>query len=160
MCLPDGTDGYLAHAPVQHLAFLHQAGNRFRYRVNRHLGIGPVLVQQVDVVGFQPPQRALHCLSDGLRAAVQPHGNPVLDIKADFGCDLHLIPHIRQRFAQNFLAGIRAVHLSGIEKGFALFKCLPRKAHHVLFLRDGRISGYHPHAAQSDRADGQRTCFP
>ena len=45
-------------------------GHRADHVLDRHRGVHAVLVEQVDVVGREPPQRALHHLADVLGPAV------------------------------------------------------------------------------------------
>jgi len=53
---------------------VHHASRERRRRaghvLDRHVGIDPVLVKQVDVVGAQPAQRALERFADVFRPAV------------------------------------------------------------------------------------------
>ena len=40
--------------------------------LDRHLGIDPMLVEQVDSIGFEPLEHTFRCDLDVLRTAVQP----------------------------------------------------------------------------------------
>ena len=81
------------------------------------VGVGPVLVEQVDVVCPQPFQGTLYGFADGGRAAVQPNGLAVLDGKAKFRGNDYLVPDPLQGLSENLFAGIGAVDLGGVEKG-------------------------------------------
>ena len=60
----------LGQAEEAHLALAHELGHRADDVLDRHRGIDAVLVEQVDVVGAQPAQRAFDRLADVLGPAV------------------------------------------------------------------------------------------
>ena len=68
---PDGLRARLAQAEEPRLPLRDQLGHGADDVLDRHLGIHAVLVQQVDVVGAEPLERALHRLADVRRAAVE-----------------------------------------------------------------------------------------
>ena len=140
---------------MEHLSLLHQLRDGLRHRFHRDVGVGPVLVEQVDVVCPQPSQGTLYGLADGGRAAVQPNGLAVLDGKAKFRGNDHLVPDPLQGLSENLFAGIGAVDLGGVEKGGPLVHRLSGKADHVLLVWDGGIGRDHTHAAEAHTAHGQ-----
>ena len=83
----------LRQAEEAHLAcgdeLAHGAGDI----LDRHRRVDAVLVEQVDVVGPQPLQRALDGRADVLRAAVGPASDllAVLEPEAELGGDHHLV---------------------------------------------------------------------
>ena len=54
-----------------HLSLADQVGHRADDVLDRHVGIGAMLVEQVDMVGVEPLQRSIHDLADVLGAAVE-----------------------------------------------------------------------------------------
>jgi len=54
-----------------HLARVDQLLHRARHVLDRHLRVDPMLVEQVDGVGLEPPQRGVGDLLDVLRPAVE-----------------------------------------------------------------------------------------
>ena len=66
--------GRLAEADVQHLALFHQLGHRADGFLDRDVGIDPVLVEEVDVVGAESLERPLDRAADvGGRAVHRAH---------------------------------------------------------------------------------------
>ncbi|EPM76057.1 hypothetical protein A221_17647 [Pseudomonas syringae pv. actinidiae ICMP 18801] len=76
-----------------------------------------MLIQQIDVIGFQSTQRTLNGESNTFGPAVQSLLCIVgADGEAEFCGDHDLIANWRQRFADNLLIEIGAVELGGIEE--------------------------------------------
>src|SRR5215212_6086563 len=60
--------------------------------LDRHLGVDPVLVQQVDPVGVEPAQRILDGGPDVVRLAVESVRAAVVDAEPELGGDHDLVP--------------------------------------------------------------------
>lgn len=76
-----------------------------------------MLVQQVDVIGPQPPQRGIDHLADVLRPAV--HASDLAggrDVEAELRRDDDALPYRRKCLADDFLARVRAIGFGGIEE--------------------------------------------
>jgi hypothetical protein len=62
----------LGKAEMLHLAagdeLLHRAGDIF----DRHIGVGPVLVEEINAVGLEPLQGLIGDFANTLRPAVEP----------------------------------------------------------------------------------------
>jgi hypothetical protein len=62
-----------------------------------------VLIEQVDRVGAQSAQRGIGDALDLLGAAVERDGAAVFDAPPELRGDDHLVPHRRERLADEFL---------------------------------------------------------
>ena len=127
--------------------------------LDRHRRIDAVLVEQVDVVGPEPPQRALDHLADMLGPAVRS-GRPlaVLDAEAELRGDRHLVAPPLQRPAQQLLVGEGAVDLGRVEEGAAELEGAVDGGDGLRLVRRA-VGLAHAHAAQADRRDS-RPCRP
>src|SRR5687767_10814445 len=76
-----------------------------------------MLVIKIDVVSSEALQRFLDDAPDSLRPAVQPVG--AVDLEAELRGDCDLVAYRREGFADEFLVGVRAVDLRGIEERHA-----------------------------------------
>ena len=65
-------------AEEAHLPFAHELGHRADDVLDRHRGIDAMLVEQIDVIGLQPAQRAFDGLADVRRPAVHAGDAAVL----------------------------------------------------------------------------------
>jgi len=68
--LPNGVYPGLGETEVADLSLVDQLLDRAGHVLDRHVGIDPVLVKKVDVVGAQPAQRALEHFADVFGPAV------------------------------------------------------------------------------------------
>jgi hypothetical protein len=155
----DRARGGLRQAEVQHLARLDQvldgAGDVF----DRHLGVDPVLVVQVDPVGAQPAQRVVDRTPDAVRTAAQSARlRPVLgEREPELGRDPHLVPQRLEGLPDDVLIGERAVHLRGVEERDAEFGRATDHRDPILPCRSagGAVGAGQAHAAVADLRDGQ-----
>src|SRR4029077_16018086 len=96
---------------------LSQGTNRF---LDGCVRVDAVLVVQVDVVGAEPRQRALHGDPDAGRAAVETAlCAPGVRDEAELGGEHDLVPAVPDGPADELLVVIRAVDLGGVEEGDA-----------------------------------------
>jgi hypothetical protein len=124
----------IAHPNGTDLPLLLQGEQRVHGLGHRRGGILPVRDVEVDVVGVQPRQAALHLVGDGLAAQVAVHRLPFLveemralvrvPYQAAFGGDHRLVPPADQGFPQQFLGtpqpvGRRSVDQphTGVQRG-------------------------------------------
>ena len=77
-----------------------------------------MLVEQVDAIGFQPPQRPFDRLPDVLGMAVQaqPLMRLGVELEAELRRDHHLITHWSEPVPDELLVDVRAVYLGGVEQ--------------------------------------------
>jgi hypothetical protein len=102
---------------VRDLALCDQVLDRAGDLLDGRLGVHAVLVEELDPVGLQAPERCFGDLSDVFRAAVEA---PTLsrlriDVEPEPGRDDHLVTTGGERFADEFFVDERAVDLGGVE---------------------------------------------
>src|SRR5439155_5732108 len=107
------------HADVERLAGPYDVGERLHRLFQRRLVVVPVRLVQVDVVGLQPPQRAVDRFEDVLAGQA-----PVVAARAgrpvDLGEDLQALPALPlQRPAEHRLRARTGVHVGRVERGDA-----------------------------------------
>ena len=119
----------LRHAEVAHLAGLDQLLHRPGDLLDRDVGVDAVLVEEVDVVGPQPPQRVL----DGARGS-SPAGcraafaaGVAFEVEAELRRDHDLLAHRLERLPDEILVRVRPVHLRRVEERHAALDGLPRR---------------------------------
>ena len=93
---------------------LHRAGDVF----DVHVGIDSMLVQKIDPVRPQAPERRLNVSPDVLRAAIHSIAGPSI-LETEFGCDHHLFAERFQCFTDQLFIGVRAIGLCGIKERYA-----------------------------------------
>lgn len=120
---PQGRRAGLRQAQVAHLSGPDEFGHGADHVLDGHLGVDPVLVEQVDAVGPQSLQRLLDHRADALGPAVEreaPLG--ALEIESELGREYYPVASAAaQHPPEEFLVGIGAVNLGGIEQGHARF---------------------------------------
>ena len=149
----DGAGAGLGHPEVAHLAGLDELLDRARDVLDRDVGVDAVLVEQVDRVGAQPPQRPVDGGADVLGSAVHAAGlrAVLVEVEAELGGDDDLVAHRLERLADELLVVERAVDLGGVEERDA---AVDGRAHEVdhLRARRPRPEGLaHAHAAEAER---------
>ena len=72
MRFADGRSAGLRKAEMPDLALLNQFFNCSRHIFNRHGGVNPVLIKELNAVSVQPFQRLLNYLADMLRLLLRP----------------------------------------------------------------------------------------
>src|SRR6187455_2554415 len=83
---PDVPLAGFREAEIEHLTLTHQVGHCTNHVLDRHRGIYTMLVQQVDAVSLQPPERALDPLLYTFRPAIQSR-HASLDREPELCCD-------------------------------------------------------------------------
>jgi hypothetical protein len=104
----------LGEAEVLHLALLDQLLHRAGDLFDRHRGIDPVLVVEIDAVGPQPLQRRLDHFADVCRLAVKAAAG--LHVESELGCDDDLVPERSKRLTDEIFIGERSVHLGRVKE--------------------------------------------
>src|SRR5258708_27931768 len=115
-----------------YLALLDQLTYRPGHLLHRHFWIDTVLIQQVNVIGLQSLERAFDGLTEILRPA-RCFGADLLSVlepKAKFGGDDHLVAPVLERPAGQLLAGGGTIALGRIEEAASdpdgTFQCSDR----------------------------------
>ena len=107
----------LGQPDVAHLALRDQLRDRADGVLDRRVRVDAVLVVQIDVVGAEAAQRTLDRGADVGRAAVQVAwaAAGVRD-HAELRGQHHLVAAALERLADEFLVGVRAVDLGGVDE--------------------------------------------
>ena len=87
----DGACAGFRQSPVQYLSLLHQILDRSGNFFHRHVWIDTVLVQKVNIICTQPPERPFHCATDMVGTAVQSGRLPFLDPETELRADFHFV---------------------------------------------------------------------
>ena len=143
----------LGEAEPAHLARRDQLADRAGDVLHRHVRVDAVLVEQVDAVRPEPPERALDGAPDVVGPAVDPavvDPGVGIDVPAELGGDLHPVAHRLQRLADHLLVGEGTVDLGGVEEVHA---ALDRGAQQLDHLRP---VGQLPRLAVAHGAERQR----
>jgi len=144
----------LGQAEVLDLSLADELLDGAGHILDGHLRIHTMLIQKVDAVGPQALQRRVDHAADVLGAAVQPLPG-VTVVKSELRCDHDLIAHRRERFADHAFVDVWTIGLGTVEKGHAAVKGCTDQLHSVCRVGGGAIAEAQPHAAQTERRDGQ-----
>jgi len=104
---------------VPHLPFLNQVLHRSRHVFDRHRGVNPVLIVQVNRLDPEPFERTLGALLDVLGPAIHKLLPAGIDLDPELGGDHHLPADGSQGFADEGLVAEGAVHFSRIKERHA-----------------------------------------
>ena len=108
------------------LAGLDELLDRARHILDRHLGIHPVLVIEVDRTYAQPLQRAVDDMADAVGMTGDPAARLALlrvDVEAELGGDHDLVAVRGECLANKLLVGKGPVDLRGVEERDAPIDC-------------------------------------
>jgi hypothetical protein len=156
---PDRALACLREAEEPHLPLGNEIGHGADYVLDRYRGIYPMLIQEIDVVGTQPAERAFDGLADVRRAAIQLDRALFVatDLEPELRSDHDLVSPSLDGPADQLLVGERPIHLGGVEEGATQldgpmnggdgFPVIP------LFRRSVRLT--HAHAAETEGGHGQ-----
>ncbi len=140
----------LRQADEAHLAGLDQPRHGADDLLDRHRGVDPVLVEQVDVVEAEAPQRGVDHLTDVLGAAVDAGGLAVrADAEAELGRHHDAVAAAFQGLAEQRLVGEGPVDLGGVEIGDAELEGAVDRGDRFGVVRRA-VGLAHAHAAEAD----------
>ena len=108
-----------------------------------------MLVQQIDAVRAQTPERRFDHFPDVFGAAVRARERALADDEAELGRDPHLVAPACERAAQQFLVRVRPVDFGRVEEGAAQVDGAVDRRDRFRVVRCA-IRMAHAHAAQSD----------
>ena len=143
-----------------------QIGHHLGHRLGLHPGIHAVLEVQVNVVGLEPPEGALHGTTDGLGPGIRDQGlvhrrAGLVKADAELGDDLDPVPYVLQGLSHQLLVlmGVvrGAVGLGGVEQGVAQIKGGPDGPDGLAPLGGGAVGVAEAHAPQAH--SGYRQVF-
>ncbi len=117
--------------------------------LDRHVGIDPVLVQEVDRLDAQALQRAIHGPANMLRAAADPMvlARLGIDVEAELGGDHHRVADRAERFADHLLVGEGPVDLRRVEEGHPALHGGADQGDTLVLGQFGRVAEADAHAA-------------
>ena len=145
----------LGQADVQDLALGDQLGQGADGVLDGRVRVDPVLVVEVDAVGTQPLEGALDRGADVRRAAVE-HSGAAAGVRDEAELRRHhdIVATPLEGAADEFLVGVGAVDLGGVDVGDAQVECPLDGADRlgVAAVRVEVIAG-HRHRAESDARD-------
>ncbi len=106
----------LAQSEVANLSLGDQLGHGADRLLDRHAPVQPVLVVEVDVIDAEPPQRRLAGMANVLGPAVDGEAAvPVTGGEPELGGDDDLVATALHRPPDQFLVGVGAVDVGGVE---------------------------------------------
>src|SRR5215212_4247440 len=154
MGTPDRPYPCFGEAEVLDLALpdqlLHGAGDV----LDRYVWIDPVLVEEVDAVGLQAPERLLGDPTDPLGPAVEALLR-IAVLEAELRRDYDLVPERGERLAHDLLVRVGAVCLRGVEKGDAALVGRPDQRDRLPCFGRGAISEAQAHGTVAEGGDLQ-----
>src|SRR5947207_4340690 len=106
----------LREAEKAHLPFAHELRHRADDVLDRNVLVDAVLVEQVDGIGSEPPERPFHRVADMLGPAVETRGFSVDDPEPELRCDHDFPPAAGDRAPDQVLVGEGTVHLGRVEE--------------------------------------------
>src|SRR5258708_868585 len=118
MGAPDVGYASLGKTEKSYLSLLDQIAYRTGHLLHRHFWIDTVLIKKVNVIGLESLERAFYGLTDILRSASCFGADllSVLETKAKFGADDHLVAPVLGRPAEQLLVGEGTIALGRIEE--------------------------------------------
>ena len=146
---PDGAGACLRQSEVQHLALLYQLCHGVGHLLYGRGRVYAVLIQQVDVVGAQPPQRALNGPAHMGHAAVESRRTTLLNTESELCGYLNIVSYGLQGLAHPLFACVRAVNLGRVKQRNALFVGAAYQRHHVAAVITAAIIAHHGQAAKA-----------
>jgi DNA-binding transcriptional LysR family regulator len=145
----------LREAEVPDLALADELAHGADDVLDRHGLVHAVLVQQIDVVRLQTPERGVDDLAQVLGPAVQPHRLPLLDRKAELGRDHGLIAPSLQGTPEQLLVVERTIDLGRVEHRHAELEGAVDRGDGLGIVASA-IGLTHAHAAEPERGHLQR----
>jgi hypothetical protein len=138
---------------VLDLAGLDEVLDRAGDVLDGHLRVDSVLIVEVDGVDPEPAQGAVDDLLDDFRTAGDPPARLAfdrVDVPAELGGDHDLALVRGEGLADEFLVGVGAVDLGGIEEGDATVHRGADERDHLLPVGPIAVPASHAHTAQPD----------
>src|SRR5215469_4347241 len=146
----------LREAEVPHLARADQFLHRPRNLLDGDLGIDAVLIEQINDIAPESPERGFCDLPDVLGSTVEARlATFGADVESEFCSDHHLIAARRERLPYQLLVRERAVHLRRVEERHATINGCPDEGDHLLLVTRWPVARAHAHAAEAERRDFQ-----
>ena len=142
----------LRQPPTSDLAGIHQVSDGAGEVFDGCLGIDPVLVVEVDVIGPQSAQRAVDRVTDiaGEQHPASRLPSYGIDVLCVLGGDDDRLAHRLQRLSDELFVGVRSVDLRGIEEGHASVHGRADHVDHLSPVGVAAVAAGHTHASEPD----------
>jgi hypothetical protein len=150
-------DAGFGQPEVLHLALANQVFHRPGHVFDGHIGIDPVLVEQVNGLDLEPFEGGFDDLPDVLGLAVEAALLTGVAVETELRRNYDFVTERGEGLADKFLVDKGAVDFSGVEERDALFDGRADDGDHLLFIPGGAIAKAHAHAAQAEGGDFQLT---
>jgi hypothetical protein len=152
----DGRHGGLRHAEVPDLALRNQVPDGSGDILDGNARIDTMLIEEIDPICLEPPERGLGNLSNVGRATVDAgHLFALLDFEAELGREDDLVPDRRQGFADQLFVRERTVDFGGVEEGDSCVHGRPEDRDPLRPTRAAAVAGIEAHAAKAQSRDLQ-----
>jgi hypothetical protein len=142
-------------AEIADLSLLDQLFHRADDIFHRHFGVDAMLIEKVDRFDLEPAKAALDGAPDLIGTAADPTkmvAGSLVDVPAEFGGDLDLIPQRRQRLADHLLIGPGVVNCGSVEEIDPALDRLTNERDHFRAILD--FTGFAiAHAAECEGGD-------
>src|SRR5947207_7683998 len=151
VCPTDGLHSCFREPEVLDLTFLNQVLHGSGHVLDWHRRINAMLIEQIDRIDLESPERCFGDLLDVFRPAICARLPSVsTKLETEFGGDHYLIANGSERFAHEFFVCERAVRFSSIEKRYAAFYRRPNQRDHFLLVCRRTIAIAHSHATEPE----------
>ena len=124
-----------------------------RHLLDRHIGIDPVLIEEVNRVDPQALQRLFGDLPDALGPAVESAAAAGAEIEAELRGDDHAALEWLKSLADQALIRERPVDFGRVKESHATFDRRPDERYHLAPVGNNAAMVVHAHAAEADRRD-------
>lgn len=147
----DGVGTHFAHAPMLHLALLHQLGDGLRHLLGRSIGVGAVLVEHRQRIEFQPTERVFAVSTYRFAAAVlTPRAFAVDHFVSEFGRYVDFALELDEGFACQQFVGQRSVDDRRVEKRHAALHGFVQQTDALFLVRVLAAVVGHAHHAEAE----------
>ena len=145
----------LREPEVLDLAFSNEVLHCAGHLLDRHVGVDPVLVKEIDPIGPEAPKRGFCDRPDMLGAAAQaaPFAGGRVDVEAELRCNRHPVAKRRQGLADQFLVGEGPIDLRGVEEIHPAFDGRPDQGYSRPLVDRRTIGVAQTHAAEPHGRD-------
>src|SRR5205807_5490978 len=108
MGAPDRLLARLGEAEVAHLSLSYELRHRAEHVLDRNVGVDAMLVQEIDTICRETPQRAFDRFANVRRPAVDASNGAILvEAEAELGRDDQALALALQRASQQFFVFVR-----------------------------------------------------
>src|SRR5437879_12142312 len=118
MCFASSVGACVRMPDMQDFPLRNECLDRTRNVLDRHMGVNPVLIEEVDMVSPQTLQASFRSLLDVLRSTIQTE--VVTEVEAKLRGNLYLVAERFECSVDDRLTRLRSVHFRRIEECHAI----------------------------------------